>query len=74
MTQHKRIPKTPISREEFMRTEKLLKKRWKESYEKAQKALNQDKSAKKAFTREQIEKYLIACEELAEFEYTHVII
>lgn len=74
MTQHKRIPKTPISREEFMRTEKLLKKRWKESFEKAQKALNQDKSAQKAFTREQIEKYLIACEELAEFEYTHVII
>ena len=74
MTQHKQIPKTPISREEFMRTEKLLKKRWKESFEKAQKALNQDKNAQKAFTREQIENYLIAFEELSEFEYTHVLI
>ena len=74
MTQRKQIPKTPISREEFMRTEKLLKKRWEESYEKAQKALSQDKNAQKAFTREQIENYLTAFEELSEFEYTHVLI
>ena len=74
MTQRKQIPKTPISREEFMRTEKLLEKRWKESFEKAQKALTQDKNAQKAFTKEQIEKYLNAFEELSEFVYTHVII